>query len=414
MSREPFPADFYWGVATAGHQNEGNNTTSDTWFLEHTTPSVFREPSGSACNSWELWPNDLDLVARLGLNAFRFSVEWARVEPNAGEFAQSALDHYAAVVDGCIERGLAPVVTFNHFTSPHWFASRGGWLNPEAPELFARYCDAVMDRFGDRIAIALTFNEPNLPQLLSWLDLPDFVTKLERETLDAASAAAGVERYRVANVMLAEDFDAIRHGMTLGHQRATAAIKSRRPELPVGFSLAIVDDVAAPGGEQLRDRKRAEVYEHWLELASHDDFIGVQNYERRFYGPDGLLPPADGALLNQMGSTVVPDSLRGAVEYAYSRARVPILVTENGVSTDDDRIRAGFIEPALVGLAAAMRAGVPVLGYLHWTLMDNFEWVFGYGQQLGLHEVNRETFERIPKPSAAAYAAAVRARRASL
>ena len=411
MPAASFPADFLWGVATAGHQNEGDNVHSDTWFLENVTPSVFQDRSGKATNGWELWESDLDLVAGMNLNAYRFSVEWARVEPVEGEFSDEALAHYEAVVDGCLARGLAPIVTFNHFTSPHWFAARGAWLDPEAPELFARYCGAVMDRFGDRIRLAVTFNEPDLPEMLTWADLPSFVADLERATLAAASAAAGVERYRAGNVMLPEDFAGMRAGMTAGHQAAKAAIKARRPELPVGLSLAVVDDVAAPGGEDLRDRKRAEVYEHWLALAREDDFIGVQNYERIIYGPDGQVRPADGVAVNGMGTAVEPDSLRGAVEYVHSVAQVPVLVSEHGIGTEDDSIRAAFIEPSLEGLAQAIADGVPVIGYCHWTLMDNFEWIFGYGPKLGLHSVDRETFERTAKPSAGVYAELVRAAR---
>lgn len=411
MTSPVFPSDFLWGVATAGHQNEGDNVHSDTWFLENVTPTVFQERSGKATNGWELWESDLDLVAGLGLNAYRFSVEWARIEPREGEFSDEALAHYEAVIDGCLARGLAPIVTFNHFTSPHWFAARGAWLDAEAPELFARYCGVVMDRFGDRIALAVTFNEPDLPEMLTWAHLPEFVAELERQTLEAAGREAGVETYRAGNVMLREDFAGMRAGMTAGHRAGKAAIKARRPDLRVGLSLALVDDVAGPGGEAIRDRKRAEVYEHWLELAQGDDFVGVQNYERIAYGPDGQLPPEPGASLNGMGTAVEPDSLRGAVEYAYSVARVPILVSEHGVGTPDDSIRAAFLEPSLAGLAQAIADGVPVLGYCHWTLMDNFEWIFGYGPQLGLHSVDRETFERTAKPSAEVYAQLVKGAR---
>ncbi len=371
MTLPAFPADFLWGVATAGHQNEGGNVDSDTWFLENVTPTVFRERSGAATNGWELWEGDLDLVAGMGLNAYRFSVEWARIEPREGEFSDAALAHYEAVVDGCLARGLAPIVTFNHFTSPHWFAKRGAWLDDESADLFARYCGVVMDRFGDRIALAVTFNEPDLPEMLTWAGLPPFVAELERQTLEAASAAAGVERYRAGNVMLHEDFAGMRAGMTAAHVAAREAIKAKRPDLRVGLSLAMVDDVAGPGGEATRDRKRREVYDYWLELARDDDFVGVQNYERIAYG-------------------------------------VPVLVSEHGVSTPDDEIRAAFIEPSLAGLAAAIEGGVPVIGYCHWTLMDNFEWIFGYGPRLGLHEVDRETFVRTPKPSAGVYAGLVR------
>lgn len=248
-----FPPGFLWGVATAGHQTEGGNTTSDTWFLESVTPTVFREPSGAACDSWRLWATDLDLAAGLGLTAFRFSVEWARVEPVEGEFAEAALDHYESIVDGCGARGLAPVVTLNHFTAPHWFAARGGWLDPRAPELFARYVDRVIARFGDRISFAVTLNEPNLPRLLDWMGLPAAIRSLERATLTGAAARARVPRYRVANVVLPEEFDAIADGMASGHRAAKAAVRSRRPNLPVGLSLAVVDDCVVGDDPSVRD-----------------------------------------------------------------------------------------------------------------------------------------------------------------
>ena len=398
-----FPAGFRWGVATAGHQIEGDNTTSDTWFAEHVQPTVFREPSGKACNSYELWRTDADLAAGLGLNTYRFSVEWARVEPREGHFDANALDHYQAIVDYSLSRGMAPVVTFNHMTSPHWFAARGGWLDPAAPDLFARYCDRVMTAFGDRIAVAVTLNEPNLPHLLTWMDIPDVVRDLERSTLEAASKAAGVPRYRLANVMLPEEFDDMAAGMEAGHRAARSAIKAQRGSLPVGFSLAVVDDQVVGDDPTVRDRKRAEVYGRWLSLASADDYIGVQNYERQYYDAAGPVAPR-GPL-----SGVDARSLGSAVRYAHEATGVPVLVTEHGIATEDDAKRATFIPESLAGLQSAIDDGVPVLGYIHWTLMDNFEWIFGYGPKLGLHSVDRETFERTAKPSAAAYSAVVRA-----
>ncbi|ROO52611.1 aryl-beta-glucosidase [Micromonospora sp. Llam0] len=400
-----FPDGFLFGVATSGHQTEGDNTSSDTWHLENVAPTVFAERSGRACNSWELWRDDLDLVQAMGLGAFRFSVEWSRVEPEEGGFSTEALDHYAAIVDSCAQRGLAAVVTLNHMTCPNWFAARGGWLDPAAPELFARYCDQVMRHLGDRITMAVTLNEPNLPQLLSWADVPESVQKLERVTLEAAGAAAGVPRYRVSNIMLPEEFDAMRDGMTAGHLAARTAIKARWPDLPVGLSIAIVDDRVAGDDVTLRDRKRAEVYDHWLRPASDDDFIGIQNYESAVYDANGLLPPPPGAALHQLGSAIDPTSLGGAVRYAYQVSGVPVFVTEHGVGVDDDALRADFIEPSLAGLLDAIDDGVPVLGYCHWTLLDNFEWAAGYRFHFGLHTVDRETFARTPKPSTARYAA---------
>ncbi|HWS57954.1 MAG TPA: family 1 glycosylhydrolase [Actinotalea sp.] len=409
MTARPFPDGFLWGVATAGHQSEGDNRTSDTWFLENLSPTIFAEPSGRACNSWELWELDLDLARDLGLTAFRFSVEWARVEPEQGVRDEDALAHYEAVVDGCLARGLAPVVTFSHFTAPHWFARRGAWLDPRSAELFANHCGVVMDRFGDRIAVAVTLNEPNLPQMLASSGLPPHIVALERATLEAAGTAAGVPRYRSGNVMLPEDFAGMQDGMTRAHRAARAAIKSRRADLPVGLSIAISDDLAAPGGETVRDRKRAEVYDHWLHVAREDDYIGVQNYEQLVYGPGGQLPPAAGARLNEMGSAVAPDSLGGAVRYAHRVSGRPVLVTEHGIGADDDALRAEFIAPSLAGLLDVVDEGVPVLGYCHWTLLDNFEWISGFSKHFGLFSVDRATFARTPKPSAAVYGAIARA-----
>lgn len=408
MNVRTFPAGFLWGVASAGHQTEGGNVDSDTWFAENVTPTVFRERSGRACNGYELWADDVDLAASFGLTAYRFSVEWARVEPVEGEIDEKALAHYEAIVDRCLDHGMAPIVTFNHFTSPHWFAMKGGWLDPAAPQAFARYCTTVMEAFGDRIAYAVTMNENNLARLLTWIGLPDFVRDLERATLAAASAAAGVERYRLSNVMLPEEMDALADGMAAGHRAAKAAIKALRPDLPVGMSIAIVDDVAVVGGEAIVARKRREVYERWLDMAREDDFVGVQNYERIEYDAGGPVPVLDGVPRNQMGSAVEPQSLAGAVRYAYEKSGVPVLVTEHGVSTNDDALREGFIVPSLQGLLDVIDDGVPVLGYCHWTLMDNFEWIFGYSHQLGLVAVDRESFERTPKPSAHTYADVVR------
>jgi beta-glucosidase len=397
-------------VATSGHQIEGGNSSSDTWFLEQVRPSVFREPSGLACNSYELWREDVDLVAGLGLDTYRFSVEWARVEPQEGHFSDEALEHYQAITGYCLAQGIAPAVTYNHFTAPHWFAKRGGWLDPEAPALFARYCGMVTEALGDGAAWAVTLNEPNLPRLLTWLGLPPQVRELERATLAAASRQAGVPRYRAANLVLPEEMDAMAAGMAAGHRAARAAIKARRPDLPVGLSLAIVDDQVVGDDPSVRDRKRAEVYGRWLDLARDDDFIGVQNYERARYDGDGEVPPPAGAQLNQLSSSdIYPLSLAGAVRYAHSATGVPVLVTEHGLGHGDDALRAAFIPPALAGLLGAIEEGVPVLGYLHWTLMDNFEWIFGYDVRFGLHEVDRETFARTPKPSAAVYSAIARA-----
>src|SRR6478672_10014151 len=175
-----FPDRFLWGAATAAHQVEGNNINSDLWVLEHVKPTLFVEPSLDACDHYHRFAEDIRILAGLGLNTYRFSIEWARIEPERGVFSTAALEHYRRMLAACLENGVIPMVTFYHFSSPRWFAAMGGWEKPSAAELFVRYCDRAVQSLGDLIGFASTFNEPNLPMLLRWvthIDLP-FTTAL--------------------------------------------------------------------------------------------------------------------------------------------------------------------------------------------------------------------------------------------
>lgn len=401
-----FPEAFLWGAATAPHQIEGNNIASDLWWLENQQPTIFAQPSGDACNSFELWEADLDIVKAMGLNCYRFGIEWARIEPEKGLFSQAMLDHYKVVIDGCRARGLTPIVTYSHFTAPRWFSAQGGWTNPESASLFARYCDKATRALGQGIDRVITLNEPNILLLLKPM-LPPKVWDIQKLTLETAARRLGVDRFVSANVAGLDDLPALQSGLLAAHKAGKAAIKAVRSDLPVGFSLAMMDDQAV-GKASVRDRMRRELYGEWLELAKADDFIGVQNYERALWGDKGRLPAPSGATVNWSGSEVWGPSLGGAVRYAHEATGVPILVSEHGVGTDDDAIRARFIPEALAGLKAAMDDGVPVLGYCHWSLLDNFEWIFGYKPKFGLVSVDPQSFARTPKPSAAIYGAIAR------
>ena len=406
--RRAFPEGFLWGASTAGHQVEGNNTASDLWLLENIRPSVFRERSGDATNSFELWPVDLDLVAAMGLNSYRFSLEWARIEPEKGLFSQAMIDHYKAIISGCHQRGIRPQVTFNHFTAPRWFSAAGGWMNGDAPQLFARFCARAAQDLADGIDNAMTLNEPNLLLLLQTMNLPQPLRDLERAMLDKAAQVSGTEKFVALNVANEEDLPRMQEVLLEGHAQGKAAIKAARSDLPVGVTLAMFDDQAV-GRNSMRDAMRARLYGHWLEAAKSDDFLGVQNYERAVWNARGRLPPPEGATLNHTGAEVYAPSLAGAVRYAHKATGVPIIVTEHGVGTDDDTIRARFIPETLGHLQQAMADGVVVKGYHHWSLIDNFEWIFGYGPKYGLHSFDAVSFKRTPKPSAAVLAAIARA-----
>jgi beta-glucosidase len=406
-NRKRFPADFIWGTATAGHQVEGNDVNSDIWFLEQLQPTLFAEHVGDANNSLYLWPVDLDLVRSLNLNAYRFSLEWSRIEPEPGQFSLAMLDHYLRIIEGCRARGLQPIVSFNHFATPRWFAARGGWTNSESPALFEKFCERAARHLAKAIGRATTLNEPNLLRLLAWLDLPSAMKDLQRAMLDKAARTLGVAKFTASNAANTEDLESIQTNLLEGHRRGRQAIKAARPDLPVGVSLAVVDDQAV-GAHNRRDEKRAQVYGAWLEAVKGDDFVGVQNYERTQYDEKGAVPPPRGVPLDGMGREIYPPSLSNAVRYVHEQTARPILITEHGLVTDDDTQRAAFIPAALAHLADVMAAGVPVLGYVHWTLMDNFEWIFGYKPHFGLCSVDRKTFKRTRKPSAAVLAGIAR------
>jgi beta-glucosidase len=391
-----WPAGFLWGASTAGHQVEGSNVNSDIWALEHVTPTIFAESSGDACDQYQRYPEDIATLAKLGFNSYRFSLEWARIEPAEGEFLLAELEHYRRVIACCREHGIAPVVTFCHGTTPRWFAARGGFENPKSPELFARFCERASRHLGDLITVASTLNEPNIGLLLKWLGLPPALTQAQGAMLKAAATASGTDRFSTA---LAGDPTATLPQLLRAHALGFAAIKSGPGSFPVGVNLAIQDDQAV-GADSQRDRKRAECYAPWLEAAAQSDYVGVQTYGRQRIGKDGPIAPDAGVELTQMGEEFYPEGLANAVRYAAAATKKPVYVTENGIATEDDTRRVEYIKRALAGLEHCIADGVDVRSYIHWSLIDNFEWLFGYRPKFGLIAVDRKTQIRTIKPSA--------------
>ena len=393
--RRGFPKGFLWGAATSGHQVEGNNVTSDMWVMENVKPTLFQEASGDADNSFQLWEVDLDLVRSIGLNSYRFSLEWARIEPEPGLFSIAMLDHYKAMIEGCRARGLTPLVTFNHFTTPRWFAARGSWYAPDSPDLFARYCDRAARHLAAHIGYATTLNEPNPSGDVL---LPPAILQKVAAMNAMAARASGSGTFQSIPLSEADHVARQKHFLE-AHRQGRAAIKAARTDLPVGVSLAMSDE-QAQGSNRLRDSRRAVYYDAWLEAARSDDFLGVQNYTRNVWGDEGKLPPPAAAELNGTSEEIYPPSLANVVRFAHQATAVPIIVTEHGLCTDDDTQRAAFIPAALAELHKTIAEGVPVMGYMHWSLLDNFEWVWGYKLRYGLCSVDRTTFRRAPKPSA--------------
>jgi beta-glucosidase len=395
-----FPDGFMWGTATAAHQVEGGNVNSDCWVLEHLKPSPFAEPSGDACDHYHRYRDDIAMLARLGFNAYRFSVEWARVEPEEGEFSAAALEHYRRMLAACHEHRVTPMLTLHHFTSPRWLAARGGWESPETPAYFARYCEKVVGALGDLIGAACTINELNVGILLQHTGtLPDDERLMRAPWRAAAASAMGT----TPNNLGCFPFFVRSHSRDVlieAHRRAAEALKSGRNRFPVGMTIALIDMQAAAGGEAVRDRARRESEDIFLEAARGDDFVGVQTYSRVRFGPTGVIGPEDGVELTQMGYEFMPEALEATIRHAHAMTKVPVIVTENGIGTNDDTRRIAFVERALKCVERCIADNIDVRGYFYWSMLDNFEWLLGYRPTFGLIAVDRATQHRRIKPSA--------------
>ena len=393
-----FPEGFLFGTAQSAHQVEGGNVNSDWWAWEHTDGTPCVEPSGDACDFYHRYPDDIALMAGLGLNAFRFSIEWARIEPEEGEFSRAALDHYRRLLLSCRKHGIAPIVTFHHFTLPRWLQAKGGFLFDRFPALFARYCERAAGALGDLIAYACTINEPE------GLGEGGYVLGVNPPGRKGDVAAM----WRVAEQVLE------------GHRLGAAAIRSRA-KIPVGVTLALPDlqyeDGARPGERHVE--LNSQVSERFFELARDDDFVGVQTYTRNRFGPEGPRGPhiewgkglrRETADTTQLGQEYYPQALGNTIRRAWQcTGGTPILVTESGIATTFDEKRIGYVAAALREVLACLVAGVEVRSYLYWSLLDNFEWSLGYEPKFGMVAVDRASFARHPKPSAYWFGAVARA-----
>ncbi len=425
-----FAKDFFIGAATAAHQVEGGNVHSDYWAQEHMVHTDFLEPSGDAVDHYNRYAEDIRLMAQAGLNAYRFSIEWARIEPEEGVFDASELNHYRDVIRTCKENGIEPFVTLLHFTSPKWLISKGGWESDETPALFARYVRYVMEGLGSELHYVCTINEANmgiqvaaiakryLQQMQAKMAAakmnPDHMADgktdgtvqmgINLEKMLANQKEAEKERMELFGVAKTECFTSPRtpHGDEIvmeAHRAARAVIRECAPHIQVGLTLSLHDIQALPGGEENAAREWADEFTHYLPAIEDDDFLGVQNYTRTRIDASGSLPVPEGAEVTQMDYEFYPQALANVIRSVSRDFKKTLIVTENGIATADDTRREAFIESALSGVNSCIADGIPVKGYFYWSLMDNFEWQKGYSMTFGLIAVDRSSQTRSPKPS---------------
>ena len=418
---QKFAPEFFIGAATAAHQVEGNNIHNDCWAQEQMQHTSYVEPSLDAVDHYNRYEEDIRLMAEAGLNAYRFSIEWARIEPEEGRFDETEVEHYRKVIACCKANGLEPVVTLHHFSSPVWLISKGGWEAETTPADFARYVRFLMERLGSELHYVCTINEANMGVQVAAIakryrqQMMAQAAKgqidggvqmgLNMEKMMANQKAIAEETMQVFGVAKAECFTSPRtaHGDELvmeAHKAARAVIREVCPHIKLGLTLSLHDIQALEGGEGPAQKDWDDEFTHYLPLIEGDDFLGVQNYTRSRYDANGSIPAPDGAELTQMNYEFYPQALEHVLRTVAQSFHGDLIVTENGIATADDTRRVAFIEQALTGVQNCLADGLPIKGYFYWSLMDNFEWQKGFAMQFGLIAVDRANNQtRFPKPS---------------
>lgn len=410
--------EFMIGTATAAHQVEGNNIHSDYWIMEHTKHSDFVEPSGNACDHYNRYAEDIALLANAGCNAYRFSIEWARIEPQEGCYDQKEIQHYRDVLHCCKANGITPIVTLMHFSSPAWLISKGGWCKEFVVTAFAKYAKKIIQELGDLTPYICTINEANMGFQLQKIAADMMKAGKKKEggvqvgqntSLNLGSIILSMFEQGKAfhcspfsvNTFLKPRKQKQETIVMAAHRAAVKEIKAIRPEIKVGLTLSLFDYQAAPGGEVKAAQLWQEDFGWYLPHFKDDDFLGVQNYSRKIVDENSVREPEADAPLTQMGYEDYPASIGNVVRKVAKEFHGELIVTENGISTDDDTRRCDFIREAISGVLAAKAEGAPVMGYFYWSLLDNFEWQAGYSKTFGLIAVDRKTQVRSPKQSLA-------------
>lgn len=390
-----FPQNFLWGAAASSHQVEGGNTNNDWWCWEQQGRA--KEPSGEAARHFELFEQDFQLARDLHHNAHRFSIEWSRVEPREGCFDDDAVDHYREVIRSLRQKSIEPVVTLHHFTNPKWFADRGGWLNKQAPFWFTRYAARIVDAVGSDVRYWITINEPMVFVYHSYLT--GLWPPGQRSVILCWKAARRLIRSHQSVYKTI-------HGI---HRRN----KWVRPQVSIAHCLRLFRACPRTRGMicRLGVFLRHQLFNLYFlrEIKDCLDFIGANYYEREYVSNDKALPYGFwGGKCNQIHghvghvNTLGWDSCPGGFYEALCwlrEFRKPIFITENGTCEDDDAFRQKFIQEHLQQVQRALNQGLPVIGYLYWSLLDNFEWHQGFGHRFGLIDVDYETFKRTIRPS---------------
>lgn len=376
-----FPKGFFWGASTSAYQVEGNNTFSDWWEWERRVK--LKDFSGLACRHYDFYAQDFDLAKELNHNCHRLSIEWARIEPEEGKFSCAELEHYRQVIRALKERGLEPIVTLHHFTNPIWFAKLGAWRNNQSGKYFLRYVEKVVDALSNDVRFWVTINEPMVYVYFSYLLglwPPQNRSILISRQVTNSLVKAHIKAYHLIHVIYKRK--------DLGYPKISIA-QNMQAFVPCPHSLR--NKFAA----FLRHKSYNLEFIEKLIRQRAIDFIGMNYYSPSWVGSGHrrLLRK------NSMGWDIYPQGLYDLL-VGLKKYNLPVFILENGICTDNDSLRWDYIREHLESVNKAIAKGVKVLGYIYWSLLDNYEWDKGFAPRFGLIEVDYNTYKRKVRESA--------------
>lgn len=411
MQKAKFPKRFLWGASMSAHQVEGGNHNQwSVWELEHAKslaaqaeyhygdlenwPEIKEQAkhpdnyvSGKAVDHYGRYKQDIALAKRLNMNALRFSVEWSRIEPQEGRWDVGAIDHYKKYLSELRSAGIEPVLTLFHFTLPQWFAELGGFERRGNIKYFTRFAEKIVSELGKEVTYIITVNEPEVYAFESyylghWPPARQSKSKLMRVQLNLIRA-----HNQVAQVI---------HGM---NRRYKVSIAKNSNYFYAGdnakLSIASANVMQYAQDDFILKR-----------VAKHCDFLGVNFYfSNRVYGYRIHSPNEK---VSDLGWDMSPDDLEYALERLWQKYSLPIIITENGVADASDTKRQWWMSHTIMAMQRAISTGVELKGYLHWSLLDNFEWDKGKWPKFGLVEVDYATMERTVRPSGRRYGALIK------
>ncbi|MBU4472936.1 MAG: glycoside hydrolase family 1 protein [Candidatus Omnitrophica bacterium] len=395
-----FPKDFFWGAATSAYQVEGNNIYCDWWEWEKRVG--LKEASGPACQHYQRYKEDFDLAKGLNHNAHRLSIEWSRIEPEQGQFSTKEIDHYVDVILSLRERNLEPIVTLHHFTNPLWFAKLGGWQNRNTLPYFLRYVEKIVHALSDKVRFWVTINEPMVYVHSAYI--VGSWPPQERSFLKAHTVINNLLNTHIKAYNLIHNIYS-RKGLS---SPLVSIAKNMLPFVPCNLNLKNKFSAF------LRNRSYNLAFIEKLIRHRSLDFVGVNYYTRhlvdvekwsfRSFMLDVCQRNHQPLKKNSLGWDIYPEGLY-RILLRLKKYNLPIFILENGICTEDDNARWDFIYQHLKNLHLAMSEGVRVLGYIYWSLIDNFEWDKGFGPRFGLAETDYNTYKRTARDSAKRFCA---------